>query len=352
MPPKMDKVLEIARSKVPYNVYWHHPPPQWQVTIRQLAASPSPAAIDRVRSLEAAVRAAPMDRRARKNLVTALIANSLLDEAARALSEWAALDRSNPEVHLLAGDLFKLQGDIEGALRAYASVLDLRPESTRLLAALAAYYDGRNDWAAAHPFRVSLATQKPKDTSAKVDLAVTALKTGRTDEATRVADELVEPDRNGYPVLRRGVRLSKADRETVLSIRASQSLPLLFGSSMAGHLKSAGLRVTMTWNRPASLDLWMSTSRDSYLGGTLGKARLLTNASGQEKVFFVPGKAVGRYRAQVLCGDSHGCDNVSGRVLVESHGQRRTLPFKLSGARGRNVATIRIEESTWRRRAR
>ena len=108
MPPKMDKVLEIARSKVPYNVYWHHQPPQWQVTIRQLAASPSPAAIDRVRSLEAAVRAAPMDRRARKNLVTALIANSLLDEAARALSEWAALDRSNPEVHLLAGDLFKL----------------------------------------------------------------------------------------------------------------------------------------------------------------------------------------------------------------------------------------------------
>jgi tetratricopeptide (TPR) repeat protein len=293
-----------------------------------------------------------MDRRARKNLCTALIANALLDEAARALSEWAALDRSNPEVHLLAGDLLKLQGDIEGALRAYASVLDLRPESPRLLAALAAYYDARNDWAAAHPFRVSLATQKPKDTSAKVDLAVTALKAGRTDDATRVADELVEPDRSGYPVLRRGVRLSKADRETVLSIRASQSLPLLFGSLVASGLKSAGLRVTMTWNRPARLDLWMSTSRDSYLGGALGKARLLSNASGQEKVFFVPGKALGRYRAQVLCRDSHGCDDVSGRLLVESHGQRRTLPFVLSGTRGRNVAAIRIEESIMRWRAR
>jgi hypothetical protein len=88
----------------------------------------------------------------------------------------------------------------------------------------------------------------------------------------------------------------------------------------------------------------MSTSRESYVGGTLGKTRLLTHASGQEQVFFVSGGAQGRYRAQVLCRDSRGCDALSGRLLIESHGERRTVPFKLSGQRGRDVASIRITQ--------
>jgi tetratricopeptide (TPR) repeat protein len=289
-----------------------------------------------------------MDRRAHKALLTALIGLGLLDEAERALGEWAALDRSNPEVHLLAGDLLKLQGDLVAALRAYSSILDLRPENPRMLAALAQYYEARGEWQAAHPFRISLATLKPKDSSAKVDLAVTALKAGRSDDALRATNQLVDGDRSGYATFRGGVTLSKADRDTVFSIRSSQSLPLLFGSSLAADLRSAGLRVTMTWDRPANLDLWMSTSRDSYVGGTLGKSRLLTNASGQEKIFFVAGQAMGRYRAQVLCRDGRGCDGVTGRLLIESHGERRTLPFALSGTRGRDLAAIRIEQ-TWGR---
>ncbi|MBN2577249.1 MAG: VWA domain-containing protein [Deltaproteobacteria bacterium] len=346
---KKSKVLLADRPVPPYPPYRYMPRPRWQVTVRQLAAAPSPAALARARDLEAAVRAAPMDRRARRNLVAALLSCALLDEAARALSEWAALDRSNPEVHLFAGDLLKLQGDIEGALRAYSSVLDLRPESPRVLGSLADYYEARDRWQAAHPFRISLATIKVKDASAKVDLAVTALRAGRTDDAVRVAAELTEPDSSGYPKLRRGVRLSKAARDTVLSIGSRRDLPLLYTSSPGADLKSAGLRVTLTCDRPASLDLWMSSSRDKYVGGALGKARLLSSASGKERVFFVGGSAKGRYRAQILCADGSGCDHVSGRLVVESHGTRRTLPFVLQGAKGRDLAVIRIEEQRFRR---
>jgi tetratricopeptide (TPR) repeat protein len=327
-----------------YHDHEYRPRPSWEVSIRQPASTPSARAMDKSRELAAAVSAAPLDRRARKALVTELLSASLLDEAARSIAEWSTVDRSNPEVHVLKGDLLRRQGDLPGALRAYSGVIDLQPENSRILSSLAAYFEARERWNEAYPFRTSLVTVKPKDLNQKVQLAVCALKAGRTFDAAAITALMTERDRSGYPMLKRGIKLAKADRDTVLSIRATGNLPLLFDTAST-DLRSAGLKITLSWDRPVTLDLWVSTNKDKYVGGAFGKTRLLANAEGQEKVFFVGGSAEGKFRAEVVCAEQKGCEGTSGRLTVESHGKSRIIPFVMKGGIGMDLAVIQISQS-------
>lgn len=326
----------------------YRPRPQYQVSVHPLAGDISPSAVEKAGDFVSKVQAAPLDRRARRNLVNHLIQNALLDDAARALSEWSAIDRSNPEVHLFAGDLYRLQGKLPQALRAYSSVLDLQPENARVPAFLAAYFESQKRWGDALPFVTSLCNAEPKDDSHQVRRAVTALKANEPAEAARIADTLTERDAAGYPVIKKGLKLSKSERDTVLSIAMSRNLPILFESTANAGLRSPGLKVILRWEGPSRPVLWTSTARDRFLGGAFGKSRLISDASANEQVLFVTGGAEGRYRIQVLCVDPSDCKHTTGQISVESHGKKKTIPFVLEGGLGKEVAAVRVQKQDYR----
>ncbi len=342
-----DEVPRSRSSAYDWNRY-RRPITHYNVKIRSVSSEVTTEILQKARELESAVLSSPRDRRARKNFVAYLVSNSMTDEAFKALNDWSRLDRSNPEFHMLKGDALKLQGNLPGALRAYSSVIDLQPENTKVLNMLASYFESHNRWKESYPFLAADSAKKPTDGLKMAKRAITAFKAGQEQEALKIASDMAQKDFTGiYSTIQKRFNLPKSEKDAILSLANNRILPLMYDTPIAASIKSAGLKIVLSWEGNSKLDIWPSGVKEKYLGANKN-AQIVSPLSGQERTLIVSGGAEGRYRIQIICADSNGCHNVAGNLQIEAHGVKRKIPFVLN-APAKDVAIVSIEkEHYWK----
>jgi hypothetical protein len=339
--PSFDSLLGSTND---YAYYSYSPPrPVFRARIWRPAA-PAAKEMETASRLEVAVEGDPMNRKHRRELVKHLLRYHLLERATVAVTEWLALDRSNPEPHRHAAELMKMQGNMRAAFRHLGSIIDLKPESKEILSAMAGYFEAHGVWQRSYPFRSALSALAPKDANATARRAISAALAGADAEAKRVSLMLSAVQSNGYHRLKPGIRLSKHLKSAVLAIADMDKLPLNF-NPLGEQPRQGKITIALEADPRFGLELWVSQGRDRFLGGMDDRGYLETNQKDDGKIrLIVPAGDPGIYRVQVLCSNPEGCDNASGKVTIKAHSTRRTIPFRVDKSQGLDIAVLRVRK--------
>ncbi|MCP4678806.1 MAG: VWA domain-containing protein [Deltaproteobacteria bacterium] len=319
----------------------------YDVSVWRIPAAPKDKDSKKISELQARIEKEPLARKHRKNLVKQLLRVGKYGEARDQVATWRELDGANPTVLIYTADLMRLGGDVEGALRIYSGVLDVKPEDRKTMNMLASYLESKGRQAEAYPFRVSLNLVKPKNWKAAARRAIAAARVERWDDASRVALALIEEGRDGSPKLNKGVRLPRDLKEAVFRIALREKPPLLFEAASRSDAKSAKFRFELEWNADVDLDLWVSSRRHRFLGGGGSGARLVEGRTrGESEIVYMSNASQGLYKVQVVCAQPGGCGNVAGKLHIRAPSIRRTIPFVLENGVGSDLATVYVER--WR----
>ncbi len=333
--------------------YYHHPAPRpvIEVTIRKLPLDGKSDVVARkIEELRAKVEAEPLHRKHREALVKSLMKSGQYSEASAEVEKWSALDAANPTVLRLAGDLTRLGGRMDEAVRIYSGVLDLSPEDEKTMKLLAGWMESCERWDEALPFRVSLWLKKPGDSKRAAEAAVAAARAERWDDAGRMVKGLLaDGAAGGVPKLAPGVKLSGDLKDAVLSIAMSGKLPLSMALPGMSGASSAKFVVTLTWEKPVDLDLWVANSKGVFMAGLGGDGTLIPGSEGSKgEVFFVPKPKNGTYRIQVSCGKAGGCGTLAGDLKVQAMGKKESIPFVIEDGQGKDVAEVSIKKTQYK----
>jgi vault protein inter-alpha-trypsin-like protein/VWA domain-containing protein len=319
----------------------------YDVSLWRIPATPKDKDFAKIAELRERIEKEPLVRKHRKALVKLLLNIGKYAEAGAEVAGWRAMDGSNPTVLAYSGDLLRLTGDIDGAIRIYSGILDVKPEDKKTMDMLASYLESKDRRAEAYPFRVSLRLRKTTDHKATARMAIAAAGIDKWDVATREALELVEKSRNGSPKLKRGIRLPRDLKDAVYRIALREKPPLLLNLASRVDARSAKFQFELEWNSDVDLDLWVSNRSNRFLGGSSGSARIVDGgAQSRNEVFYMSSPSQGSYRVQVICAQLGGCGNVAGKLHIRAPHTRRTIPFVLENGAGTDLIKVYIER--WR----
>jgi tetratricopeptide (TPR) repeat protein len=290
------------------------------------AASESTAALRaRAESARQALAANPDSRDRHRELFRWLSVAGELDEAATVAERWIARDPLDADALMRLADVAARRGDRLRAMRWLGGVADVRPDDVALLERLAVMHARAGDDATACAYRVAAAESRSRD-AAKVAEAVRCERAnGRGAFAARMLDLLTDGD---------------------LRARA-ESLALTASPDALGTVRGE-LLAQATWDTDDDLDVVLidpSGVRISWQGGRAGTAVSDPLGRGRESLSLGRLSTTGEWRIEVvrtgkLVAGSLGNELDDGRdatargsVTVTALGERRVLPFTLTGSR-------------------
>jgi tetratricopeptide (TPR) repeat protein len=305
-----DPDLMRRRGFVPMKKVWY------RVAAIGAAAGPSAnlrAAIDAAR---ASLAEQPDSRERHRALVQALAFAGELDGAREVAERWLERDRLDPEALGYLADLLGRQGHAAQALRTQAGTVDLAPDRVPLHEAMAAAYDraGRLGQACAH--RVALASLRRDARTAGA--ALRCLRgLGRTTDADLIVRGLAD------------------DALRTAAEKAATAAPLPL--PIAGDLVLDGV-----WEAGHDLDVALVTPQGKRISWLGGKADLAVrdHRANDREALALRRLPRGNYLVEVSRSDARP-GVVRGTVTVGALGQRRTLPFELTGDRA-VVGTVAV----------
>lgn len=209
--------------------------PQPRLSIRQFPSARSSDA-GKVQALAATVDADPTNRKRHSRLVrTAMALNH--PEAVTFARAWANVDPDHAGALEALADALARDGD-PIALRAYESVVEVRPFSSKQHTSLAHAYENEGDFARACSHRRALVSIKPTVTH-QAGLVACLQRAGRASEAASTRDAFVKG-----AVITRGSTASFADK-----------LDKAIRSAGTTARRRGQLRATLTWSGSDELDV-------------------------------------------------------------------------------------------------
>lgn len=284
------------------------------------------------RRLADQVQAKPLLRSTRVRLHRVLMQNGTYAQALSHATAWAALDGDHVGALEALGDAQAAVGNVPAALRSYGSAIEVRPESTRLHRSLALAYRNKGDLPAscAHLWSVmSLAPQRLERhfALARCLVQVPAL----APQASEVLRELA-----ASPSGRRH------------AARIGKELVLLGSAKVTKRRAHGAIVLKASWNQPIDLDVALVTPRGDRISALratrLGKVVVDSRDGALAEELALRWAGDGRYRVEIASADGKADKlPVSGTILVRAWGKTRTIPFTLSAAGARVVASISLK---------
>jgi tetratricopeptide (TPR) repeat protein len=268
----------------------------------------NPSIAKAVADAERALQQQPDSRERHRALVQALSYAGELDRARDVAAKWLDRDRLDPQALGYQADLLGRGGQRDLALRTLAGLVDLDADRPALHERMVLAYEqiGRNGLACNH--RIALAAIAPKDAKA-AGAALRCLRAlGRTGDAELVLRAL--PD-------------DAARSQAEVAAAADMPAPKLTGD----------LVVDAHWDHGTDLDVSLITpegARVSWMGGKTDAIATDTASSEREKLV-VKSLKKGNYLVEISRITS-GTSTVRGTLDIEVLGQKKSLPFELTGS--------------------
>jgi Flp pilus assembly protein TadD len=305
--------------------------------VRRAAVSAGGTTTDSLRARTETARQAlaanPDSRDRHRELFRWLSVAGELDEAARVAERWITRDPLDADALMRLADVAARRGDRLRAMRWLGGVADVRPDDVLLLDRLAMMHARAGDAETACAYRVAAAESRSSD-AAKVAEAVRCERAnGREAFAARMLDLVTD-----------GGQRARAE-----------ALALGGGNDPLGSVRGE-MVASATWDGGADLDLVLidpNGVRISWQGGRAGTAVSNPLGRGEESLGLSRLTTTGEWRLEVVRtgkqvagladDDDDGRDAaVRGSVTLTALGERRVLPFTLTGSRaliGRVVVT-------------
>ena len=256
-----------------------------------------------------AVADSPHSRDRQRRLVRALSRAGQLEQAHRAAQQWLARDQLDAEALVYLADTVGRRGERQEAMRLLSGIVDLEPDSglyhRRLMAAFGRA--GMLRRVCDHQVALAEATNKVADLGPAV-----RCRRGHGDDTS--AGWLLSRARDGSARLR---------------------IERLAARPAAAERVRGEIMLDASWGGEADLDLSLITpqgTRISWLGGRRSVAARDATRAGHELLVLRRG-SVGSYLIELSRTAGPAALPVSGTVRVTAPGVRRTLRFRLEGAR-------------------
>jgi tetratricopeptide (TPR) repeat protein len=303
-----------------------------------------------------AVAADPRNRAARLRLVGDLRRAGRFEEALREAQSWRALDAYNLVVVRLIGDLNAELGRRESAHRAYSAVVELLPNDAQAQRALATVLKQSGDLENAYVRLVAAEKLRPDDRRIAFELADTAHRLGKIDEAkTRFEKIGAENDQLGYPARQRLQQILAGELRRADSGHKQELRDKIAALHVAGGLEN-DIKIYLTWDTDRSdVDLWVTTPAGEKVyyqnkRGSGGESLFDDVTTGYGPESFTARKArAGTYTIEVnyFSGGRGEFSEARGEVVVVLHeGQaneeRHVLPYRLF-EKGQTVTVGSVE---------
>ena len=275
-----------------------------------MSTSPDASELSAVSIAESALSASPDSRDRHRDLVRALSRAGNLARAGEIAEKWLGRDALDAEALTYLADVVGRQGKRDEALRLLTGIVDLRPDDRTLQERLAKAFDraGMAERACAH--RVALA-EIASDDAAALGAAVRCERAlGRPDSARRLLESV---------------------SDTALRARAESA-------SLAGppaDRRTGEVTLDATWSGGADIDLSLITPQGSRLSWMGGRTSVFAQdaASASHELLGLGSTGVGSYVIEVVRARAGDTMPVSGNIMVNTFGTRRSIPFTLVGER-------------------
>ena len=168
--------------------------------------------------------------------IARMIAAGEIEEAIKELEKVERKFASEPSFHLLRGDTLWAGGDVEGGFAAYQKALELAPNSTDCMGAMAMALYESLDFKAAHEMADRALEHADLEDSARADLvdllSCLAERDGDFEESDRLSDLATEIDPVSFPP---PYRMSEAEFQDIAD-RAVEDLPEEFLRALKENL--------------------------------------------------------------------------------------------------------------------
>jgi tetratricopeptide (TPR) repeat protein len=270
----------------------------------------SPSITKAITDAEDALAKNPDSREKHRALVQALSYAGKLDEARNVANRWLERDRLDPQALGYIADLLGREGKRELALRTLAGLVDLDPDRAALHERMINAYERTGRLAQACSHRVALVGLTVKEAAKRAGAAARCLRAlGRTGDAELVMASLVD---------------DKARTEAEKLATVAPALP-----RVAGDLVIDG-----KWTSTADLDISLVApdgTRVSWMGGRSDITVADSTARDREQLA-VKRLRKGNYLIEISRGEPTN-GPVRGTLDVSVLGQKKSLPFELTGER-------------------
>jgi Mg-chelatase subunit ChlD/tetratricopeptide (TPR) repeat protein len=280
--------------------------------VGSVAASTGPTSDEwkAVSDAERALAASPDSRDRHRALVRALSRAGDVRRAEEVASRWLERDALDAEALTHLADAVARQGRRDEAMRLLTGIVDLRPDDEALHERLAKAFEraGLSERACAH--RIALAEIRPRDTSAVAYAVRCERALGRGEAANRLLSLVTDG----------GARARV------------ESLAL---TAPAAERQWGEIVASATWSGTSDVDLCIVTPQGTRLSWMGGRASVFASDAttlGRETLG-LRSASVGSYVVEVVRTKPGDAQTVAGRVNVTVLGERRTLPFVLTGER-------------------
>ncbi len=308
--------LRLVRSRLGTSVA-----ADWTLVEQVLARATTPAA--RLRALRELIAQQPGSFELRLRLLSELEAQGRVADAVRLADALRADPLADAGVRTAVGELLLRLGREDEARRAFSEIVEFAPLDELARRRLGDLYRAHGWFEDAYRQYQTLAEIRPDDPTVLLLLASAAAGAGRTDEALRLEQRLMEtsaPSAGG--ALRGGlarvaqlwssVRFALLRREAREAGDAERLAALLQRMRRSGVLAgSPALRASLTWTHPdARLSLWAA-----HPGGPVTRPEDLSPEFGLE-AFEVAEQEAGTYRIEVRRGGEYRVGTVEGQLVV------------------------------------
>ncbi|HEY5944632.1 MAG TPA: BTAD domain-containing putative transcriptional regulator, partial [Kofleriaceae bacterium] len=252
----------------------------------------------------------PDSREKHRALVQALSYAGELDRAHEIANRWLERDKLDPQALGYIADLLGREGKRELALRTLAGLVDLDPDRAALHERMINAYErtGRISQACSH--RIALVSLNVKESIKRAGAAARCLRSlGRTSDADLVMASLIDDK-------------SRTEAEKLATVAPVE--PRVTGD----------LVINGKWDNHADLDISLVApdgTRVSWMGGRNDITVADSTANDREQLS-VKRLRKGNYLIEISRGEQAN-STVRGTLDVSVLGQKRSLPFELSGER-------------------
>jgi tetratricopeptide (TPR) repeat protein len=250
----------------------------------------------------------PDSREKHRALVQALSYAGQLEEARDVAKRWLERDQLDPQALGYIADLLGREGKRELALRTLAGLVDLDPDRALLHERMINAYERAGRLAQACSHRVALVGLTAKEAAKRAGAAARCLRAlGRSGDAELVMASLVDDK-------------ARTEAEKLATVAPVEP-------RIAGDLVIDG-----RWDGATDLDISLVApdgTRVSWMGGRKDVTVADSTARDREQLS-VRRLRKGNYLIEISRGDA-GASTVRGTLDVRVLGQKRSLPFELTG---------------------
>ncbi len=252
----------------------------------------------------------PDSREKHRALVQALSYAGKLDEARDVANRWLERDKLDPQALGYIADILGREGKREQSLRTLAGLVDLDPDRATLHERMINAYERTGRLAQACSHRIALVGLTTKEAAKRAGAAARCLRSlGRTGDADLVMASLVD------------------DKARTEAEKAATVAPV--DARVAGDLV-----INAKWENTADLDISLVApdgTRVSWMGGRTDITVADSTAHDREQLS-VKRLKKGNYLIEISRGEPAN-STVRGTLDVSVLGQKKSMPFELSGER-------------------